>query len=111
MVVEVRLQSGEVVLVQGWLRIEHPIVGSADGLLVIDSLGGEALAGRIAVAPEWRQFTMVRAAPRSGPLAVTFALAGLGEVWIDDVTVQGVPRGARQPIAQPALPMAAAGRP
>ncbi len=105
------VQPGEVVLIQGWLRIEQPIVGSADGLLVIDSLGGEALAGRIAVAPEWRQFTMVRAAPRAGPLVVTFAMAGLGEVWLDDVTVQVVPRGARQPSAQPGLPMAAARRP
>jgi hypothetical protein len=105
------VQSNEVVLIQGWLRIDQPIVGSADGLLVIESFGGEALAGRIAVAPQWRQFTMVRAAPRTGPLVVTFALSGLGEVWLDDVTVQVVPRGARQPIAQPALPMAAAGRP
>ena len=36
----------------------------------------------------WESFTLYRIAPQSGPMTVTFALAGLGEVWIDDVTVQ-----------------------
>jgi hypothetical protein len=37
---------------------------------------------------------MYRAAPRSGPLVVTFALAGLGEAAIDDVTVEIIHRAA-----------------
>ena len=72
---------------------------------------GEALAGRVSVTDEWRKFTLYRAAVRSGPVMITFALSGLGEAWLDDVTVQVIPRGARPPRAQQALPMAAAGRP
>ena len=105
------VRPGEIVLIEGWLRIDQAITGSVDGLMVIDSLGGEALAGRVSVAAEWRKFTLYRAAARTGPVVVTFALSGLGEAWIDDVTVQVVSRGARPPLAQPALPMAAASRP
>ena len=60
----------------------------ADGLMVVDSLSGESLADRIGRTPDWRQFALYRAAPRSGALYVTFALSGLGEAWLDDVEIQ-----------------------
>jgi hypothetical protein len=69
-------------------------VGSVDGLLVIDTLSGEALASRVQNGSDWRQFLVYRAAMATGPMAVTFALAGMGEVWIDDVTIQTVQRAA-----------------
>lgn len=90
----VMVQQGELVQIQGWLRVAQPIVGSVDGLLIIDTLSGEALAGRVSRGAEWRQFTVYRAAGRPGPMAITFALAGMGEVWIDDVTIQTVGRAA-----------------
>ncbi len=80
--------------IQGWTRIKQPIAGSVDGLLVVDTLGGEPLALRITDGAEWRQFTCYRAAGHSGQMAVTFALCGLGEAWIDDVTIQVL--GARR---------------
>ena len=82
-------------VLQGWVRITQPIVGSVDGLLLIDSLSGEALAQRVNTTDVWRQFTMYRAAPRSGPMNLTFALTGMGEVWIDDVTIQVIKRGGQ----------------
>lgn len=88
----VMVQQGELVQIQGWLRIAQPIVGSVDGLLIIDTLTGEALAARLSRGAEWRQFSFYRAAARPGPMAITFALAGMGEVWIDDVTIQTVVR-------------------
>jgi hypothetical protein len=63
-----------------------------DGLMIVDSLGGEALAGRIQHTPGWQQFTFYRVAPQSGPMTVTFALTGLGEAWLDDVTIQTLTR-------------------
>jgi hypothetical protein len=99
----VNVEQGDVVQIQGWLRIAQPILGSVDGLQVdglqvIDTLSGEALALRATSEPAWRQFTSYRAAGRSGPMAVTFALSGLGEAWIDDVSIQIVERGrAAQP--------------
>ena len=64
------------------------VVGSGDGLMIIDSLTGEALAERIEQAADWQPFRLVRACPRASSLVVTFALSGLGEAWLDDVSVQ-----------------------
>jgi hypothetical protein len=96
----VSVESGQLVQIQGWLRITQPITGSVDGLLVIDSLSGEALALHVAKADNWRQFTMYRAASRSGSMTVTFAMSGLGAAWIDDVTIQVVQRGGPTQQAQ-----------
>jgi len=84
----VPVEAGELVRVQGWVQIPAAITGSVDGLMVVDSLGGEALAERIGQTDGWRSFTLYRVAPRSGQISVTFALTGLGEVWLDDVAIQ-----------------------
>jgi len=101
----VMLEAGQLVHIHGWVRVAAPIKGSSDGLLVVDSLGGEALAQRFNAVGNWQEFRMYRAAPRSGPLVVTFALSGLGAAWLDDFTVQSVQRPVR------ALEQAQASRP
>lgn len=102
----VSVEQGDLVAIEGWIRVVQPVTGSVDGLLIIDSLGGPALAERFVAASDWRQFTMVRAAPKSGSVSLTFALSGLGEVAIDDVSVQIVRRG--QPAPQQAQATTAA---
>ena len=72
------------------MRVPAPITGSADGLLIVDSLSGEALAERIGKTDGWRQFVLYRVAPQSGTMSVTFALSGLGEAQLDDVVIQVV---------------------
>ena len=69
----------------GVARINH-----FDGLLVMDSVGGMALAERVKQTEGWREFTLYRIAPQSGPVTATFALAAAGEVWIDDVTIRPI---------------------
>jgi len=69
-------------------------MGSTDGLLVVDSLTGEALADRIGQTKEWRQFALYRVAPQSGVMCVTFALSGIGEARLDDVAIQVLEGGA-----------------
>lgn len=97
----VAVEAGDLVQIQAWVRIDAPIVGSVDGLVVLDSLSGEALATRLSVTQGWEQITAYRAAARRGPMTVTFALAGLGEAAIDDVTIEIVRRaGARGRQAQ-----------
>lgn len=89
-------QGGEVVIIHGWVRVAEPITGSVDGLLIIDSLSGEPLAERIGRTAGWEEFTLYRVATEQGQVSVTFALSGLGEVWLDDVTIQLMPlSGAR----------------
>ncbi len=87
------LEAGDLVQIQAWVRIDVPIAASADGLVVLDSHSGEPLAARLHKTAGWQQLTLYRAATRSGPFLVTFALAGLGEASIDDVTMQIVERG------------------
>jgi hypothetical protein len=90
----VHVQAGEAVCIRGKIRMSTPVNGSVDSLLVIDSLGGEALSERIPPADGWREFVMYRAAPRADNLTVTFALTGIGEAWIDNVTIQPIRRAA-----------------
>jgi hypothetical protein len=88
----VPVEAGQVIRIHGWVRIPEAITGSVDGLLIIDSLAGDDLAERIDKTGGWREFTLYRAAREPGTVGVTFALSGLGEAWLDDVTIQALQR-------------------
>jgi hypothetical protein len=92
----VQVRQGEIVRVRGKVRVSTPIRGSVDGLLIVDSLGGEALAERFGATREWEEFLMYRAAPSDGEMTVTFALTGFGEAMIDDVEIQAMVLGGRR---------------
>ena len=83
----VPVRGGQVVRIHGWARVPETIHGSFDGLLIYDSLAGRELAERITLAENWREFTLYRAAPRQGDLTITLALSGIGQAWVDDLTV------------------------
>ncbi|MBI2823343.1 MAG: hypothetical protein HYX69_01485 [Planctomycetia bacterium] len=101
---ELSIEPGTLVRLYARVLLRSPIAGSPDGLLIIDSVGGEALAERIRQAPQWREFVAYRIIDASGKLTLTFALSGLGEAWIDDVRVEPVaPRGATAATAQVSL--------
>ena len=82
------VNGGQTLRIHGWIRIQTPITGSIDGLMILDSLTGEALAERIKRTEGWQEFTLYRGVPQSGRFAVTFALTGLGEASIDDVQIE-----------------------
>ncbi len=86
----VQVEAGQIVCIYGWVRVPAPITGSAEGLMIVDSLSGEALADRIGKTQGWRQFVLYRVAPQSGAMCVTFVLSGLGEAQLDDVVIQAV---------------------
>lgn len=88
----VPVEAGALLAIHGWVQIPTAITGSVDGLMIVDSITGEALAERIGETMGWQEFTLYRAAPRSGTMTVSFVLSGLGEVWLDDVTVHTVER-------------------
>lgn len=83
----VPVREQQIARITGWCFVPQPIVGSHDGLLIFDSIGGPDLADRVRLTRGWRQFTFYRAVPESGELVVTFALSGLGEAWVDDLHV------------------------
>jgi hypothetical protein len=84
----VQIEAGQTVCIHGWVRVLTEVTASTDGLLVVDSISGEALADRIGKTKDWRQFALYRVAPQSGPVCVTFALSGIGEVHLDDVAIE-----------------------
>ena len=83
----VSVRRGQLVRINGWAKIPQPITGSHDGLMIFDSSSGPALAERILQTRGWQEFTLYRAARRDGPLSVTLALTGLGEVLLDDISI------------------------
>jgi len=90
----VPVQAGDLVCIQGWVQIPAALTGTVDGLMVFDSLGGDAMAQRFGRTSTWKQFTFYRPVVRSGPLSITIALTGLGEARVDDLTVQVLEPGA-----------------
>ena len=84
------VEAGEVVKIHGWIRIPEAITGGVDGLLIFDSLGGPALAQHLGRTSGWQEFTMVRAAATARSVNLTIALAGFGDVWLDDITIRPV---------------------
>ncbi|MGQ9574473.1 MAG: hypothetical protein ACUVUC_04080 [Thermoguttaceae bacterium] len=93
----VHVEPGQLMRIDGWVHLPRPITASVDGLMIVDSLAGEVLAERIHQTGRWRPFTLYRAAAQSGPMTVSFILTGLGEAWVDDVTVQALqPASAAQ---------------
>jgi hypothetical protein len=81
-------RRGQVARLHGFVRVPEPLHGTYGSLLVYDSFAGQALAESIVHAPDWREFTLYRAIPRDGELSITFALAGIGEAAIDDVSIE-----------------------
>jgi hypothetical protein len=83
----VSVRRGQLVRINGWVKIPQAITGSQDGLMIFDSSAGSALAERIQQTRGWQEFTLYRAARRDGPLTLTLALTGLGEVLLDDISI------------------------
>lgn len=83
----VPVRQGQLVRIHGWVHVPRPLAASDEGLLVFDSIGGPDLGDRIRVTQGWREFTLYRAVPQSGDVTITFALTGIGEASIDDLSV------------------------
>ena len=77
-----------------WVKVPYAIEGSADGVVVFDSVGGEPLAVRIGSTGRWKQHFLYRQAPADGKIAMTFALTGLGEAYFDDLKIEPMTTGS-----------------
>jgi hypothetical protein len=95
----IRVNKNDILEIAGWVRVPKPIVGNVDGLMIVDSLGGEDLALHVRQASDWQQFRLIRGVPDSADETVSFVLNGLGTALIDDVTVRvlGPPTARRLP--------------
>jgi hypothetical protein len=90
----VKLKPGSLVRICGWVRIPGGIAGSADGVQIYDSIGGEPLSVRLIEATDWKRFSLYRRAPASGEVSVTLAMSGMGVAYFDDIHIDPlVPAG------------------
>jgi len=88
--------AGKLLEISARVWVPKPIQGSVDGLLVFDSLGGPALAERIGATRDWARLALYRIVPAEAagePFVVTFALTGMGEALLDDVSVRVLEHG------------------
>jgi hypothetical protein len=106
------IPSGQLVEITGWARVDEVPIGSADPLLIFDSIGGEESAVRLAEAPSWTPFRMVRATSEGGECRLTIALGGVGKAHIDGLRCRYIPlkrapatpTSATQSFLSPTLP-------
>ena len=96
---EIPVKAGHLVRIHGWVHVPGVIAGTHDGLTITDSLGGSDMAERISLTSGWQEFTLYRGVPNDGTMNVTFSLNGIGEAYLDEVTVRTIelpPRTIRQ---------------
>jgi hypothetical protein len=84
----VPVEAGQIVRIHGWVNVPTAIIASVDGLMIVESLTGEEMALRLDKTKGWQEFTMLRIVPQSGPLTLTLYMTGLGEVRLDDLTIE-----------------------
>jgi hypothetical protein len=89
----VTVEPGRMVRIAGQVRVPQPIEGSQDGLLIFDNFGGLDLALRLRHTGRWQSFVLYRAIDRAEPLTLTFALSGIGEAQLDQVTISVLGHG------------------
>ena len=82
------VERASLIEISGWIRVTKPLVGSMEGLQIIDSLGGPELSIRALETAAWEPFRMIRAVPETTELNVTFLLSGLGSAQVDGVMVR-----------------------
>jgi hypothetical protein len=92
--------AGHLIEITGWARVSEAPLGSSDPLLIFDSIGGEESAVRIATAPSWKRFRLVRAAPAGAECRVTIALGGVGRAAVDSLEYRFIPLPAVGPLAR-----------
>jgi hypothetical protein len=83
--------AGHLVEITGWARVDEVPIGSADPLVIFDSVGGEESSVRLAAAPSWTPFRLVRAASDGAQCRLTIALGGVGKSQVDALRFRFVP--------------------
>ena len=80
--------AGQVIRIEGRVKVQAGCSKPQSGLLVYESMEGPAL-GQLLKAPQnvWLPLRIYRVVERSGPLEIMLEMRGEGDVLIDDLTV------------------------
>ena len=91
----IEIPRGQLVRIEGWVRVDKPLSQASDGLMIFDSLGGPRLAHRIRQTNGWERFESFRISSGEAPVTISLALTGMGQALIDGLVVQTQPLGDR----------------
>ncbi|MDO5567013.1 MAG: hypothetical protein Q4G59_10190, partial [Planctomycetia bacterium] len=91
MEIPIPVQTGELVCIQGWIRIPNDLTNTVDGLTISEDHGGPALGLRFAKATPWRPFAFYRYAAFTGTMKIKISMDGYGDVHLDDLAASVVP--------------------
>jgi hypothetical protein len=84
----IAVRGGQIVQITGWVRVATPIVGSLDGAVLYDTLGGHRRALRWKAGGGWGRFKLFREVREKGEFRVSMQLNGMGEIQFDDLQVR-----------------------
>ena len=85
----IRVESNNLIRISVLRRRVWPSSQGLGGLIVRDSIGGEAFESRIfGPLPDYYRILMFRKAPADGTFTVTLGLAGYGEAYFDNLRVE-----------------------
>jgi hypothetical protein len=97
----IRVTAGQFLRISVLVRKDVPNSAGQGGIVISDSIGGEALQFRSGASiTKLSKVVLFRRAPADGPFTVTLGLAGIGEAYFDDFRVETVSDGTERP-AQP----------
>lgn len=84
----INVTAGQVIRIEGRVKVQAGCTKPQSGLLVYESIEGPAL-GQLLKAPQnvWLPLRIYRVVERSGPLEIMLEMRGEGDVLIDDLTV------------------------
>jgi hypothetical protein len=89
----VEVGARQMVRIRVRVKLPRRLPAGAGGLIVRDSLGGEALQFRATEPiPDWSEVVLYRRVPADGQLTVTLGLAGFGVAYFDDLRIDRVER-------------------
>jgi len=124
----IRVETNNLIMISVLVKRVWPSASGLGGIIVRDSIGGEQFQFRTSgPIPQYSRVLLFRKAPADGTFTVTLGLAGYGEAYFDDFSVQVIEedspssvapnlvnsrqRGRSSPspmVADPTLPAAAA---
>ena len=85
----IRVEANNLIMISVLVKRVWPSASGLGGIIVRDSIGGEQFQFRTSgPIPQYSRVLLFRKAPADGTFTVTLGLAGYGEAYFDDFSVQ-----------------------
>lgn len=82
------VNTGQMICIQGMIKIPNKIENTVDGFFVYEDHGGRMLGLHFCEKTDWRPFAFYRYAAFDGEMVLHFSLHGYGQVWLDNLSAK-----------------------